>query len=128
MTDDNLQNGSGLSSGNARSAGANANGTAVGGNGSSAEGACAAGESRRVIDDVQLKRMMKASKGTFFQRNAYQAVTLVLIAINVVVYAVEVFLSGFSFDISSRVLVGMGAMYPPLVQSAADLYRFVTPR
>lgn len=71
--------------------------------------------------------MMKASKGTFFQRNAYQAVTLVLIAINVVVYAVEVFLSGFSFDISSRVLVGMGAMYPPLVQSAADLYRFVTP-
>ena len=127
MIDDNLQNGSGLSSGNARSAGANANGTAVGGNGSSAEGACAAGESRRVIDDAQLKRMMKASKGTFFQRNAYQAVTLVLIAINVVVYAVEVFLSGFSFDISSRVLVGMGAMYPPLVQSAADLYRFVTP-
>ena len=85
MIDDNLQNGSGLSSGNARSAGANANGTAVGGNGSSAEGACAAGESRRVIDDAQLKRMMKASKGTFFQRNAYQAVTLVLIAINVVV-------------------------------------------
>lgn len=127
MIDDNLQNGSGLSSGNARSAGANANGTAVGGNGSSAEGACAAGESRRVIDDAQLKRMMKASKGTFFQRNAYQAVTLVLIAINVVVYAVEVFLSGFSFDISSRVLIGMGAMYPPLVQSAADLYRFVTP-
>ncbi|MDO5042144.1 MAG: rhomboid family intramembrane serine protease [Slackia sp.] len=83
--------------------------------------------SRRVIDDAQLKRMMKADRGTFFQRNAYQAVTLLLIVINVAVYAVEAFLSGFHFDISSRVLVEMGAMYPPLIQSAADLYRFVTP-
>lgn len=82
---------------------------------------------RRVIDDDQLKRMMKASKGSFFQRNSYQAITLLLIAINVAVYAVEVVLSGLQFDISSRVLVEMGAMYPPLVQSAADLYRFVTP-
>lgn len=82
---------------------------------------------RRVIDDDQLKRMMKASKGSFFQRNSYQAITLLLIAINVAVYVVEVVLSGLQFDISSRVLVEMGAMYPPLVQSAADLYRFVTP-
>lgn len=84
-------------------------------------------ESRRVIDDAELKRMMKASKGSFFQRNAYQAVTLLLIAINVAVYAVEAFSSGLHFDISSRVLVDMGAMYPPLIQSAGDLYRFVTP-
>lgn len=82
---------------------------------------------RRVIDDDQLKRMMKASKGSFFQRNSYQAITLLLIAINVAVYVVEVVLSGLQFDISSRVLVEMGAMYPPFVQSAADLYRFVTP-
>lgn len=84
-------------------------------------------ESRRVIDDAELKRMMKASKGSFFQRNAYQAVTLLLIAINVAVYAVETFSSGLHFDISSRVLVDMGAMCPPLIQSAGDLYRFVTP-
>ncbi len=84
-------------------------------------------EARRVIDDAELKRMMKASKGSFFQRNAYQAVTLLLIAINVAVYAVETFSSGLHFDISSRVLVDMGAMYPPLIQSAGDLYRFVTP-
>ena len=50
-----------------------------------------------------------------------------LIAVNVAVYVVEVVLSGLQFDISSRVLVEMGAMYPPFVQSAADLYRFVTP-
>lgn len=84
-------------------------------------------ESRRVMDDAELKRMMKASKGSFFQRNAYQAVTLLLIAINVAVYAVEAFSSGLHFDISSRVLVDMGAMYPPLIQSAGDLYRFITP-
>ena len=84
-------------------------------------------ESRRVIDDAELKRMMKASKGSFFQRNAYQAVTLLLIAINVAVYAVEAFSSGLHFDISSRVLVDMGAMYPPLIQSAGDLYRLITP-
>lgn len=82
---------------------------------------------RRVIDDDQLKRMMKASKDSFFQRNSYQAITLLLIAVNVAVYVVEVVLSGLQFDISSRVLVEMGAMYPPFVQSAADLYRFVTP-
>lgn len=87
----------------------------------------AGAEPRRVIDDAELKRMMKASKGSFFQRNAYQAVTLLLIAINVAVYAAETFLSGFHFDISSQVLVEMGAMYPPLVQSAGDLYRFITP-
>lgn len=84
-------------------------------------------DSRRVIDDAQLKRMMKAERGTFFQRNSYQMVTLLLIAVNVAVYAAEVFLSGMQFDIPSRVLVDMGAMYPPLVQSAVDLYRFVTP-
>lgn len=84
-------------------------------------------ESRRVIDDAELKRMMKASKGSFFQRNAYQAVTLLLIAINVAVYAVEAFSSGLHFGISSRVLVDMGAMYPPLIQSTGDLYRFITP-
>lgn len=82
---------------------------------------------RRVIDDAELKRMMAAERGTFFQRNSYQMVTLALIAINVAAYLVEAYLSGFSFDISSRVLVDMGAMYPPLVQSAGDWYRFVAP-
>lgn len=82
---------------------------------------------RRVIDDAELKRMMAAERGTFFQRNSYQMITLALIAINVAVYLVEAYLSGFSFDISSRVLVDMGAMYPPLVQSAGDWYRFVAP-
>lgn len=95
--------------------------------GPGASGAHDGASERPVIDDAQLKRMMAAERGTFFQRNAYQMVTLVLIAVNVAVYAVEAYLSGFSLDISSRVLVEMGAMYPPLVQSAADLYRFVTP-
>ena len=115
MVDNNLENGAGsnveshrVDSGFQGNAGANA-------------------APRRVIDDDQLKRMMKASKGSFFQRNSYQAITLLLIAINVAVYAVEVVLSGFHFDISSQVLVEMGAMYPPLIQSVADLYRFVTP-
>ncbi|MDO4443674.1 MAG: rhomboid family intramembrane serine protease [Slackia sp.] len=83
--------------------------------------------SRRVIDDAELRRMKKAARGSFLERNSYQMVTLLLIVVNVAVYAVEVFLSGFHFDIASGVLVDMGAMYPPLVQSAGDLYRFVTP-
>ena len=72
-------------------------------------------QQRAVIDDDQLKRMMADSQPSFFERNRYRLVTLALIAINVAVFALE------------AVLSGMGAMYAPLVQSPADLYRFVTP-
>lgn len=82
---------------------------------------------RTVIDDEQLKRMMKQNQRGFLQRNRFRMVTLCLIALNVAVFAVEAVLSGFRVSISTRVLVEMGAMYAPLVQSAADLYRFVTP-
>lgn len=85
------------------------------------------GEPRRVIDDEQLKRMMADDRPSFFERNRYRLVTLALIAINVLVFAVEALLSGMRVDISTRTLVDMGAMYAPLIQSPADLYRFVTP-
>ncbi len=85
------------------------------------------GEPRRVIDEEQLKQMMASSQPSFFQRNKYRLVTLVLIAVNVLAFALEAVLSGMSVNISSRVLVNMGAMYVPAMQSAADLYRFVTP-
>lgn len=85
------------------------------------------GQQRAVIDDEQLKRMMSDSTPGFVQRNKYRLVTLVLIAINVVVFGVEAVLSGMRVDISTRVLVDMGAMYAPLVQSPLDLYRFITP-
>lgn len=85
------------------------------------------GEPRRVIDDEQLKRMMANNQPSFFERNRYRIVTLALIAINVLVFAVEVLLSGMRVDISTRTLVDMGAMYAPLIQSPVDLYRFVTP-
>lgn len=84
-------------------------------------------QQRAVIDDDQLKRMMADSQPSFFERNRYRLVTLVLIAINVAVFALEAVLSGMRIDISTRTLVDMGAMYAPLVQSPADLYRFVTP-
>ncbi|HIY84534.1 MAG TPA: rhomboid family intramembrane serine protease [Candidatus Rubneribacter avistercoris] len=82
---------------------------------------------RTVIGDDDLKRMLSQNKPSFLQRNAGCMVTLVLIALNVAVYAVEVLLSGMRVDVSTQVLVEMGAMYAPLVRSAADLYRFVTP-
>lgn len=85
------------------------------------------GEPRQVIDDEQLKRMMASGQPSFFERNRYRLVTLALIAINVLVFAVEVLLSGMRVDISTRTLVDMGAMYAPLIQSPVDLYRFVTP-
>lgn len=85
------------------------------------------GEPRRVIDDEQLKRMMANNQPSFFERNRYRLVTLALIAINVLVFAVEVLLSGMRVDVSTRTLVDMGAMYAPLIQSPVDLYRFVTP-
>ena len=84
-------------------------------------------QQRAVIDDDQLKRMMADSQPSFFERNRYRLVTLALIAINVAVFALESVLSGMRIDISTRTLVDMGAMYAPLVQSPADLYRFVTP-
>lgn len=85
------------------------------------------GEPKQVIDDEQLKRMMASGQPSFFERNRYRLVTLVLIAINVAVFAVEILLSGMRVDISTRTLVDMGAMYAPLIQSPVDLYRFITP-
>ncbi len=79
------------------------------------------------VDDEQLKKMMKQNKPSFVERNLYQAVTLVLIALNVIVFIIEFCASGFSNDISSRVLLDMGAMYAPLITSPADLYRLITP-
>lgn len=82
---------------------------------------------RTVIDDDQLKKMLSSSKPSFLQQNRFRIVTLVLIAINVIVFAIEAVLAGFRVSIPTMVLVDMGAMYAPLIQSAADLYRFVTP-
>ena len=83
--------------------------------------------SRREIGDAELKRMMRDSRPSIVEENLYQAVTLAIIVINVAVYAIEFVLSGFSQNSSTQVLVDMGAMFPPAVQSAADLYRFVAP-
>lgn len=85
------------------------------------------GSRRTVIDDEQLKKMLSSNKPSFLQQNKFRIVTLVLIAINVIAFVVEAFLAGFRVNIPTTVLVGMGAMYAPLIQSAADLYRFVTP-
>lgn len=92
------------------------------------EGAGRTGEGpRAVIDDEQLRRMMNEGRPGFVQRNKPRAVTLALIAVNVVVFLIEAVLSGFSVDISTTTLIVMGAMFPPIMQSAADLYRLVTP-
>ena len=82
---------------------------------------------RTVIDDDQLKKMLSSNKPSFLQQNKFRIVTLVLIAINVIVFAIEAVLAGFRVSIPTTVLVDMGAMYAPLIQSATDLYRFVTP-
>lgn len=82
---------------------------------------------RQVIDEDQLKRMMKDHRGGFFRRNGYQLVTLILIAVNVALYLVEVVLAGLRLDIPSRVLFDLGAMLPLAVQGPTDLWRFVAP-
>lgn len=82
---------------------------------------------RKVVDDEQLKKMLSANKVGFLKRNQYQIVTLSLIAINLIVFVIEFILSGFSINIDGMVLLTMGAMYTPAIQSLADLYRFVTP-
>lgn len=79
------------------------------------------------IDDDQLKNMMRSQQPTFMERYGSCLVTFVLIAINVVVFAVEAVLTGFSLNISSLTLFNMGAMFAPAIQGPADLYRFVTP-
>ncbi len=86
-----------------------------------------AGKDRKVIDDAQLKQMMSDSKPGFLESNKYRIVTLALIAINVIVFGIEFVSSGYSINISSRVLINMGAMFAPAIQGVGDLYRFVTP-
>lgn len=93
-----------------------------------ANGAGAGGRQRAVIDDAQLRDMMGQGRPGLLARNRFRLVTLALIAINVVVFLIETLLSNFNFmNISTVTLVFMGAMYPPLVQGPADLYRFVAP-
>ena len=79
------------------------------------------------IDDARLKKMMKETQPSFMERYGSCLVTFVLIAINVVVFGIEVVLNGFNPDISSLVLFDMGAMFAPAIQGQGDLYRFVTP-
>ncbi len=89
-------------------------------------GEVSSGSAREVIDDARLKQMMAGDRQGFLRRNRFHIVTIALIAVNVLVYVVEVLLSGLSFDIPTMVLVNMGAMYAPLVQ-AGQVFRFVTP-
>lgn len=84
------------------------------------------GPQRQVINEDQLKRMMRKSNG-FLNRNAHQIVTLALIAVSVAVYLVEFVMNGMRLEISSRVLADMGAMVPLYVSGPEDLYRFVAP-
>ena len=79
-----------------------------------------------VVDDEQLRRMMSSNRPDFLQRNRFRLVTLALIAVNVLVFATEVLLSGMRFEVPTPVLVEMGAMYAPLVQ-AGELFRLFTP-
>lgn len=85
------------------------------------------GPQRTVIDDEQLKKLLSSSKPGFLQQNKFRLVSLTLIAINVVVFIIEAVLAGFRVSIPTTVLVDMGAMYTPFIQSPLDLYRFVTP-
>lgn len=82
---------------------------------------------RNVIDDEQLKKLLADQKPNIIERNKHHLITLILIVINVAIFAVEAVQSGFSINISGQVLVDMGAMYAPYIQSVGDLYRFVTP-
>lgn len=85
------------------------------------------GDERRVINDEELKQLLKQTEPSFFEKYFYCLVTLILIALNVAIYFVEVILSGFNLDISTMVLYDMGAMYAPAIQTLVDVYRFVTP-
>ena len=73
------------------------------------------------IDDARLKKMMKETQPSFMERYGSCLVTFVLIAINVVVFGIEVVLNGFNPDISSLVLFDMGAMFAPAIQGQGDL-------
>ncbi len=90
-------------------------------------------QTRQVIDDDHLKKMMRNQRLNTFKRNRFRIVTLILIAINVVVFVVEVALSGFHADrstlslVNTSTLLQMGAMYAPFVQGVSDFYRFVMP-
>ena len=79
------------------------------------------------ITDEQLREMMRNEEPSFFERNSGRVVTLALIAVNVACFVAEMLISGTGQDISILTLVQMGAMYAPMVQGPADLYRFVAP-
>lgn len=87
----------------------------------------AGGDNRRVINDDELKELLAQTQPSFFEKYFYCLVTLIIMALNVAIYIVEVVLSGFNPDISVMVLYDLGAMYAPAVQTLADVYRFVAP-
>lgn len=82
---------------------------------------------RQVIDDAQLKKMMKESRPSFFESYGHCLVTIALIAINVVVFGVETVRAGFTFNVDSMTLFSMGAMFAPAIDSPSEWYRFITP-
>ena len=86
------------------------------------------GGQRPVVDDEHSEKDdVCLEPPRLLQRNRFRLVTLALIAaVNVLVFATEVLLSGMRFEVPTPVLVEMGAMYAPLVQ-AGELFRLFTP-
>ncbi len=62
----------------------------------------------------------------FVNRYGSCVITFVLIAINIVIFLIEAVVAK-SIDIDSYTLLNMGAMFAPVMKSATDLYRLVTP-
>lgn len=89
--------------------------------------ASSAGTRPAPITDEQLRELMRDEEPSFLERNSGRVVTLALVAVNVVCFVAEMLISGTGQDISILTLVQMGAMYAPMVQGPADLYRFVAP-
>lgn len=84
-------------------------------------------ETRTSINDEDLQRMMRDDEPSFMDRYGYCIVTFVLIAVNVVVFVIECIMSGSVLSVDSATLINMGAMFAPMMNSPADLYRLVTP-
>jgi len=88
---------------------------------------------KKVIDDAELKRRLNDGKPSLIESNKHHVVTIGLIIINLVIFAFEIMATGFNaslaagLSVSTQVLVDMGAMYVPAIESLGDLYRFITP-
>lgn len=79
------------------------------------------------IDDTMLRQMMRDDRGSLLDQYGYCFITFVLIAVNVIVFIVELVRSGTGTSVSTQTLFDMGAMWAPAIQSPADSWRFVTP-